>query len=104
MVVFAARFMPGLRAPIFATCGITKKVSYIKFLSVDGFAALISVPVWVYLGFWAEYQFNSLAALENYIKTGQMSIGILLGILVLVLLILWQVKRRVHKKLRNSSK
>ena len=49
--MFLGRFLPGLRAPIFFTAG-SMKVSYFKFLCFDGFAALISVPVFVWLGHW----------------------------------------------------
>jgi membrane protein DedA with SNARE-associated domain len=43
-LLFAARFMPGLRAPIFFSAG-TVHVPYRKFLTYDGGAALISVPL-----------------------------------------------------------
>ena len=49
--MFLGRFLPGLRAPIFFTAG-SMKVSYFKFLCFDGFAALISVPFFVWLGHW----------------------------------------------------
>jgi membrane protein DedA with SNARE-associated domain len=49
--LFLARFLPGLRAPIFFTAGSTR-VSYLKFLCLDGGAALISVPFFVWLGSW----------------------------------------------------
>ena len=48
-ICFTARFLPGLRAPIYLTAGIMG-VRPIVFLTLDGLAALISVPVWVYLG------------------------------------------------------
>lgn len=50
-ICFTARFLPGLRAPIFLTAGIMG-VSPVTFLLLDGFAALISVPVWVYVGWY----------------------------------------------------
>lgn len=50
-ICFIARFMPGLRSPIFLTAGILG-VHPLIFLGLDGFAALISVPVWVWLGFY----------------------------------------------------
>ncbi len=53
-ICFMARFMPGLRAPIFLTSGVMH-VPFRTFFLQDGLAALISVPVWVYVGFW----FNS---------------------------------------------
>lgn len=49
-LMFIARFLPGLRSPIYLTAGMTRRVSFMKFLLLDGLAALISVPIWVYLG------------------------------------------------------
>lgn len=49
MVCFVARFLPGLRAPIYLTAGILKVKPSI-FLLQDGLAALVSVPIWIYLG------------------------------------------------------
>lgn len=46
-VIFAARFMPGLRTPIFFTAG-TLHLPFRVFLFYDGLAALISVPTIVY--------------------------------------------------------
>jgi membrane protein DedA with SNARE-associated domain len=51
MGLFIGRFLPGLRAPIFFTAG-SMKVPFWKFLLFDGVAALISVPVFVWLGHW----------------------------------------------------
>ena len=42
-LIFAARFMPGLRAPIFFSAG-TLHLPYRVFLFYDGTAALLSVP------------------------------------------------------------
>lgn len=50
-ICFVARFLPGLRSPTFAAAG-AMGVRPATFLALDGFAALISVPVWVGLGFW----------------------------------------------------
>lgn len=50
-ICFTARFLPGLRAPIYLTAGVMG-VKPIVFFLLDGIAALISVPVWVYLGWW----------------------------------------------------
>lgn len=51
-VLFVARFLPGLRAPIYLSAGMSRRVTYMRFLLLDGTAALISVPVWVYLGYY----------------------------------------------------
>ncbi|MGE3683955.1 MAG: DedA family protein [Bdellovibrionales bacterium] len=50
-ICFTARFLPGLRSPIFLMAGIMG-VRPLVFYGLDGFAALISVPVWVYVGYW----------------------------------------------------
>lgn len=47
--LFVARFLRGLRAPIFCMAG-AMRVSYLRFAFFDGFAALLSVPVFVWLG------------------------------------------------------
>jgi membrane protein DedA with SNARE-associated domain len=96
--IFAARFMPGLRSPIFVVTGISKKVSYLKFVLTDGIAALISVPVWVYLGFWGERQLSDLKVLDHYVKKGQYSIFIILGIAIVTLLVIWFVKKKIKEK------
>jgi membrane protein DedA with SNARE-associated domain len=51
-VLFVARFLPGLRSPIFITAGMTRRVPFWRFLLLDGLAALLSVPLWVYMGYW----------------------------------------------------
>lgn len=50
-ICFTARFLPGLRSPIFLMSGIMG-VRPLVFYGLDGFAALISVPVWVFVGHW----------------------------------------------------
>lgn len=93
-VLFAARFLPGLRTPIFISAGISGKVSYTRFLLMDGFAALISVPIWVYLGeFGAENRDWLMAKVHQF----QMGIFILLGIGAVWLLYRWWRKRQKSK-------
>ncbi|MEW6776011.1 MAG: DedA family protein [Bdellovibrionota bacterium] len=49
-VVFIGRFIAGARAPIFLISGILK-MRYRTFILLDGIAALISVPVLVWVGY-----------------------------------------------------
>lgn len=49
-MIIAARFMPGVRAVTFFTAGTTR-VPYFHFILFDGLAALVSAPLWVYLGY-----------------------------------------------------
>ena len=64
-ICFVARFLPGLRAPIFAMSGALG-VRPATFVMLDGLAALLSVPLWVYVGYWFGENFEdaSQAALE----------------------------------------
>ncbi|MDU8924765.1 DedA family protein [Pasteurellaceae bacterium LIM206] len=81
-VLFVARFLPGLRAPIYTVAGITRRVSYPRFVLLDFSAAIISVPVWVYLGYHGAYNREWLT---QQIKHGQTGIYIFLGLLVVFL-------------------
>ena len=49
-VMFVARFLPGLRSPMFLVAGMSGKVSFMRWLMMDGLAAILTVPLWVYLG------------------------------------------------------
>lgn len=48
--LFVARFLPGLRTPIFLSAGMSRRVSVWRWLMMDGLAALISVPALIYMG------------------------------------------------------
>lgn len=78
-VVFMARFMPGLRTPIFLSAGISKRVSFLRFFVTDFLAAIISVPVWVYLGYFGASNFDQL---KTWIQQGQMTILIILFVVI----------------------
>jgi membrane protein DedA with SNARE-associated domain len=92
--IFMARFMPGLRTPMFFAAG-TYKVTYWKFFLLDGFAALISVPLWVYVG----YLFGAnLEELEKVMRKFQHGFYLfLVGIILLVVVGLFLKKRFLEK-------
>ncbi len=85
-VLFAARFMPGLRAPIFLVSGMSRRIPFIHFLMMDGLAALISVPVWVYLGYFFA---NQIPELLEKVKTGQSIMHIIIGFIICIVLFFW---------------
>jgi len=92
MVLFAARFMPGLRAPIFLTAGITKFTGFGTFILIDGFAALISVPVWTYLGF---YGASNMDILLKWMKNTKIGIVIVLAVIIAVYFISKLFKKKI---------
>lgn len=66
-VIFVGRFLPGLRAPIFFSAGLLR-FSIFRFWLMDGLAALLSAPVFVWIGHWAwEKYAEDLSALERQI-------------------------------------
>jgi membrane protein DedA with SNARE-associated domain len=91
-ICFTARFLPGLRSPVFLLAGITG-VRPIVFYGLDGFAALISVPVWVYVGYWVGQNLDQALLIAERV---QLSVA---G-LVLVLVVAYFIFRRYRKNRR----
>jgi membrane protein DedA with SNARE-associated domain len=69
-MIMGARFLPGIRAVTFFTAGTTR-VRYDHFVFFDGVAALVSAPLWVFLGYrfgaqvveWAKKFEHGMAAI-----------------------------------------
>lgn len=95
-ILFVARFLPGLRAPIFVTAGISRRVSYFRFLVMDGGAALISVPVWVYAGYYFAHDLDDLIQWVRQSETFMIAS-------IVILIVLW-ILISVVKKHKASAK
>jgi membrane protein DedA with SNARE-associated domain len=94
IVLFIARFLPGLRSAIFLTAGITRFVKFPKFFIIDFTAALISVPLWTYLGY---YGASNLSLLTHWIKDTKIITLIILGIILIIYIAFKLFKRRLVK-------
>jgi membrane protein DedA with SNARE-associated domain len=57
--LFVGRFIPGVRAIIFALCGISR-MPYWKFVLVDGLAGLLTVSVCLFVGYWQAHNIQQL--------------------------------------------
>ncbi|MCI7718101.1 DedA family protein [[Pasteurella] aerogenes] len=90
-VLFSARFLPGLRAPIYMISGITRRVSFTRFILIDFIAAIISVPIWVYLGYFGA---SNLDWLHEQIKRGQTVIYVFVALLALFLFWKWKQSKK----------
>ncbi|UJJ59835.1 DedA family protein [Rhodanobacter denitrificans] len=90
-MLFFARFLPGMRTTVYLTAGTTHRVSFLRFLLIDSMAALISVPFWVYLGYFGA---NNHEWLVKWMHRGQSSLWVLIGLLLLTVLVLWWKHRR----------
>ncbi len=92
-MMFIARFLPGLRAAVFLTAGMTRRVGFLRFLLLDGAAALISVPVWIGLGYYGADNRDWLLA---WMRRGQEGLvfGLALALLAILLWYGWRVRAR----------
>ena len=90
-MLFFARFLPGMRTAVYITAGSTHRVSFLRFFLLDGLAALISVPLWVYLGYFGA---DNHEWLMKWVRRGQGSLWALVGLVVLAVLVLWWRHRR----------
>lgn len=102
-VVFVARFLPGLRTPVFFTAG-TLRFSPVRFLLMDGFAALISAPLFVWLGHWAWSRYaDDIQALQKTLgKTQGYFISFVIIVAVVMFLAIWQRSRIKNKKVQHE--
>lgn len=88
-VIFAARFMPGLRAPTFFSAG-TLHLPFRVFFFYDGMAALISVPTIV----WVVYHFGGLAnKVIGIIRQVEHGIIAVVVIIILFLIFKWHLNK-----------
>ena len=100
-VLFVARFLPGLRTAVFVTAGISRKVSYLRFIIMDGLAALISVPIWIYLGEYGAHNIDWLMAKMHSLQSG---IFVILGIGAAVVAWIWWKKSQRIQFYRSKLK
>lgn len=99
LTVFVGRFMPGFRSIVFAFAGMSR-MSYFRFLLIDGLAALISVPVFIVLGYYFADRFNWLMTTIDRFK--EVIFPIVL-VLVLGAILLYLIRKRRAARLQALS-
>lgn len=97
-VIVVARFLPGLRAPTYLTAG-TLHFSVWRFFLLDGLAAILSSPIFVWLGHWAWGRYaENIDTIRPLLMKTKVYIGVgALVILGLAALISWVRARRQQK-------
>jgi membrane protein DedA with SNARE-associated domain len=95
-LIFAARFMPGLRAPIFFSAG-TLHLPYRVFLFYDGAAALLSVPLIVGAVFYLGDEVDKVVRVTQGIEH---SIFFVILAVILAMLGKWYI---THRRLRREK-
>jgi membrane protein DedA with SNARE-associated domain len=106
-VLFIGRFLPGLRMPAFFTAG-SVRVSFLRFVALDGLAALISVPVFVWLGhfLWGKFKGDIEAMHLALARTQSYSLWATVGIALVVLFVcfVWFRLRRLRRGFTPAGK
>ena len=97
-LMFVARFLPGLRTAVFLTAGMTHRVSFWRFLALDGLAALISVPFWVWLGYVGA---ENRQWLLEWVQRGQGAIVLVAAVLLAIAV--WVFWRRGRHRVRRMA-
>lgn len=100
-VIFVARFMPGLRTPVYFTAGKFKIPAW-KMLVMDGLAALLSAPALMLAGY---FFWNHLAKVWKWAKQGQLGvIGVVLAVTAIYIGIkYWRHKAKLAKEAAQAS-
>jgi membrane protein DedA with SNARE-associated domain len=101
-VIFAARFMPGLRTPVFFSAG-TLHLPFRVFLFFDGLAALISVPTIVYAVYFFGDHVDRVIRVIKRIQFGVIG-TILLIIGFVVLKAVWSRKKEEELEAEESNR
>jgi membrane protein DedA with SNARE-associated domain len=91
LTVFVGRFMPGFRSIVFAFAGLSK-MSYVRFLLIDGIAAAVSVPLFIFIGWYFAPHINEVWKWADRVKHWALPIG--LFALALALTIYFARRRR----------
>lgn len=98
-VNFFGRFLPGVRTAIFFTGG-TLKYPFHRFLLMDGLAALISAPLFVWLGYWAGMKFSeNISLLDHYLKKTKAYFSLSMLIVLIVVSIVLYIKSKKRKEI-----
>lgn len=98
-IVMAARFMPGVRAVTYFCAG-TAGMRYLHFAFFDGLAALVSAPVFVFVGYYFGSNIEQVIA---WLRTGQQAV---FGTLLLAAAAYggwWYYRRRRQRSVEVST-
>ena len=95
--VFFGRFVAGVRAAVFLSAGMAR-FPVGKFIFFDLLAAAVSVPFWIWLGYYASANWEALAEQAQQYQFMILGVGLLLVILGFVFL-----KRRRARQAADAA-
>lgn len=99
-LIFFARFVAGFRAIVFFMAGALK-VKFRRFFLLDGIASLISVPLWVLMGYGLGHFFG--AEIER-IFTGLKEVKMIALIIIVVVGLAFMIRAYVNYSATKETK
>ncbi len=97
-IVFFARFVAGFRAVAFFTAG-AMRMGYWRFLMLDMLAAILSVPIWIGIGYaLGHYWGTEISQILEQIKHMKKGFQLVVAAIVVI------VGLRIYFKYRSSKK
>lgn len=95
--ILIARFFAGVRLVMYFGAGMSHRISYARFLLMDGLGVLISVPISVWLGFVLVRELHDMKAARE--KLGPFHLILMSAIVVgvVVWIVIARVKRRADR-------
>lgn len=101
-IVFIARFVAGFRAVAFFMAG-AMKMPYSRFIWLDGLAALLSVPLWIGIGYGLGHMFgDEISAILHSVKHVKNIVTVVIltivGAILVRMVIKWQQAKRAEQK------
>jgi membrane protein DedA with SNARE-associated domain len=101
-ICFTARFLPGLRSAVFLTSGMLGVKPGIFFV-LDGSAAMISVPLWVIVGWWFGHNIEDALGFAERIQV-YLIFGVASLVLGYFLYRRWRKNRRAKALMYHMTK
>lgn len=103
-IVFFARFVAGFRAVAFFMSGALH-MPYRRFITLDAMAALLSVPLWIILGYYLGHFFgDEITQILKSLKEVKTAVSIVVFSAVVILVLRYFLKYRKAKKAQLSSR
>ncbi len=105
-LVFFARFVAGFRAVAFFMAG-AMHMEYKRFITLDALAALLSVPIWIVLGYGLGHFFgDEITDILKSLKEVKTVFTIVVAVIVVIVLVrmLFKYKQTQKKTLARKAK
>ena len=96
--IFIARFFAGVRLVMFFGAGMSRKVTYLRFLLMDFLGVLVTVPISIYIGFKVYQELSDWKSARAKLGPFHLMLMAALAVGVIVWIILARKKRAAERE------